>query len=161
MCKILNLTLDLIIADCAKYKRADFSGQKRRIKELKVPLCKFQPTLHFDCFNAAKVASWFFMLHTLPCTWAWAGSKKQSRVCVVLSIEPDTWKDWGRSLSLIWIYLNDWVKYYPCFLNAWIYGYPQSLDRESCLCHPSREGLTQCLKESLSQWFFSQYCQCS
>ena len=28
-----------------------------------------------------------------------------------------------------------------CFLNAWIYGYPQSWDRESWLFHPSREGL--------------------
>ena len=25
-------------------------------------------------------------------------------------------------------------------LNAWIYGYPQSSDGESWLCHPSREG---------------------
>ena len=45
----------------------------------------------------------------------------------MLSIELGTWKDSGRSLSLIWTYLNDWVKYYTCFLNAWIYGYPWSL----------------------------------
>jgi len=86
---------------------------------------------------------------------------QRSRVCIVLSIEPGTWKDSGRPLSLIWIYLNDWVKYFPCFLNAWIYGCPWSWYRESWLCHPSREGFTQCLKECLDQWFFSQYCQCS
>ena len=74
------------------------------------------------------------------------GWDRKSRVCFVLSIESGILKDWGRSPSLIWIDLNDWVKYYPCFLNAWIYGYPRSLDRESWLCHPSREGLTQCLK---------------
>jgi len=28
------------------------------------------------------------------------GRDLRSRVCVVLSIEPGTWKDWGRSLSL-------------------------------------------------------------
>jgi len=36
-------------------------------------------------------------------------------------------------------------------LNAWIYGYPWSLDRESWFCHPFREGLTQCLKGCLGQ----------
>jgi len=43
-------------------------------------------------------------------------------------------------------------------MDLWV---PRSLDRESWLCHPSREGLTQCLKGRLGQWFFSQYCQYS
>ena len=98
--------------------------------------------LFYSCYKLSQCA------FNLPCTWAW---DRRTSVCIVLSIEWGTWKDWGRSLSLIWMYLNDWVKYYPCF---WVYGYPRSLDKESWLCHPSREGLTQCWQGCLGQWFF-------
>ena len=76
--------------------------------------------------------------------WAWAVEEAElRRVCVVLSIEPGTWKDWGRSLSLIWIYLNDWVIIHAFWMPGSIYAYPRSLDREDWICHPSREGLTR------------------
>jgi len=43
--------------------------------------------------------------------------------------------------------MNEQVKYYPRFLNAWIYGYPMSSDGESWFCHPSREGF-----DSVFEW---------
>ena len=89
-----------------------------------------------NCFSRSLNYKWSQCALNLPytCTWDW------SRVCVVLS---GTWKDWGRSLSLIWIYLNNWVKYYPCFLNAWIYGCPRSWHRESASLVLPEESLTQ------------------
>jgi len=48
------------------------------------------------------------------------------------------------------------VKYYLCFLNAWIYGYPcLQTGRAGFVIHPEK-GLTQCLNGCLGQWFFSQ-----
>ena len=58
-------------------------------------------------------------------------------------------------------WMNEWAKYYPCILNAWIYGYLQSSDSENWLCHPSREGLTRCLNGCLGPQSFHQYCQYS
>ena len=59
----------------------------------------------------------------------------------MLSIEQGTWKDSER--------VNKWTM----LLNAWIYGYPWSSDKESWLCHPLGEGSTWCL----NKWITHQY----
>jgi len=63
----------------------------------------------------------------LACSWAW---DQRTGVCVVLSIKWGTWKDWGRSLSLIWIYLNEWMNEWSIsmlFECLDLYGFPQWL----------------------------------
>lgn len=72
---------------------------------------------------------------------------------------------WLMNVSIAWSIEHGTVLWVQCECLSIIrkiynsvhgFSYPgSSLDTESCLCHPSGEGLTRCFSRRLCQWFFS------